>query len=335
MKKQILFVLILIVAVVFFNSCEKEALEAPATANIDTNSTEATPAGALIQKDSLKDNPSVALVAAQIDRIDTTKIDFNSLTESRSGIQLIQEITVTMSQGFWYLKGFNRYDLSSGYRYIAKVIPYHGDPDLYVHGRQADGDWRTIRSSKGPGSSVEEVSATLSDLNSTEDRLYFNVYANTYCQFKIQIYREAICTTGCLAGNYYIKSALGTYLDVYGGIPASGTNVWAYGFNGTVAQKWTLIHAGNNYYYIRSELGTYLDVQWNNPASGTNVWAYSFTGTTAQKWYVYQSGDGYVYIGSALGTFLDVYGGIPNSGTNVWAYRFNGTPAQKWSLIRR
>lgn len=335
MKKQILFVLILMVAVVFFNSCEKEALEAPATTNTETQVTETNATAANLPKDSLKDNPAMKIAAAQIERIDTTTIDFNSLTESRSGIQLIQEITVTMSQGFWYLKGFNRYDLSSGYRYIAKVIPYHGDPDLYVHGRQADGDWRTIRSSKGPGSSVEEVSATLGDLYSTEDRLYFNVYATTYTQFKIQIYREAICTAGCLAGNYYIKSALGTYLDVLWNNPASGTNVWAYNFTGTTAQKWTLIHAGNNYYYIKSALGTYLDVQWNNPASGTNVWAYSFTGTTAQKWYVYQSGDGYVYIGSALGTFLDVYGGIPASGTNVWAYRFNGTAAQKWSLIRR
>lgn len=42
-------------------------------------------------------------------------------------------------------------------------------------------------------------------------------------------------------GYCYIKSKLGTYVDVQDGNNVSNTNVWAYSFNGSNAQKWKLI----------------------------------------------------------------------------------------------
>ena len=42
-------------------------------------------------------------------------------------------------------------------------------------------------------------------------------------------------------GYCYIKSKLGTYVDVAGGVNANNTNVQAYEFNGAKAQKWKLI----------------------------------------------------------------------------------------------
>ena len=42
-------------------------------------------------------------------------------------------------------------------------------------------------------------------------------------------------------GYCYIKSKLGTYVDVANGDNVNNTNVWAYSFNGSNAQKWKLI----------------------------------------------------------------------------------------------
>jgi hypothetical protein len=41
-------------------------------------------------------------------------------------------------------------------------------------------------------------------------------------------------------GYYYIKSKLGTYLDVQNANSAAGTIIWMYSFNGSNAQKWRL-----------------------------------------------------------------------------------------------
>ncbi len=41
-------------------------------------------------------------------------------------------------------------------------------------------------------------------------------------------------------GYYYVRSAVGTYVDVLGGVAANGQNVQMYPFNGTDAQKWKL-----------------------------------------------------------------------------------------------
>ena len=41
-------------------------------------------------------------------------------------------------------------------------------------------------------------------------------------------------------GYYYIRSALGTYLDVQGGVATSGRNIQTYTGNGSAAQKWKL-----------------------------------------------------------------------------------------------
>ena len=42
-------------------------------------------------------------------------------------------------------------------------------------------------------------------------------------------------------GYCYIKSSLGTYMDVQNGDNVNNTNVWAYSFNGSNAQKWKLL----------------------------------------------------------------------------------------------
>lgn len=179
MKKQITLALILLAAVIFFNSCEKEVLEAPAK---ETTTKEVS-----------KQNPlETTIVATQIERLDSFTFDRSNKIESRSGKQLIGQADVTLNQGQWALAFLNKTQLSADYIYSATVTPYSGDPDLYIHGRQPNGTFRQIRSSRNIGTQLEEETATLNDLTSSEDRLYFNVFAQTGTHFILQIFKEAI-----------------------------------------------------------------------------------------------------------------------------------------------
>ncbi|MBQ3306311.1 RICIN domain-containing protein [Candidatus Saccharibacteria bacterium] len=74
-------------------------------------------------------------------------------------------------------------------------------------------------------------------------------------------------------------------LDVANGGTASGSNVWQYKYNGTLAQKWIVKEVGDGKYSFQSALsGLYLDLA-NNPFTvnnGSNLQTYTGNGTTAQ-----------------------------------------------------
>lgn len=186
MKKQILLAVLLVVAVLFFNSCEKEALEAPVTEDFTTVSA---------TNESLNQNPIETIAAAQISRVDSTIFDLSTdKLETRDGKQLIGQADVTINQGQWALAFLYKTQLSANYIYTAVVTPYSGDPDLYIHGRQPgnNGAFRQIRSSRNPGTQVEQETASINDLTSSEDRLYFSIYGQTGTHFLLQVYKEAI-----------------------------------------------------------------------------------------------------------------------------------------------
>ncbi|MBK7869563.1 MAG: VCBS repeat-containing protein [Saprospiraceae bacterium] len=208
MKKQILSILLLVVAIVMFNSCEKEAIEAPATENT-TN-------------ESLKQNPIETIVSAQISRMDSITPDLGSEVESRSSKQLLYQGDITLHQGQWALASLRKAQLGANYIYSAKVTPYSGDPDLYIHGRQPgnNGAFRQIRSSRNPGTDVEEETASVNDLTSSEDRLYFSIYAQTGTRFILEIFKEQISTPTCTSGcNGFLANENWTneqFIGVYG-----------------------------------------------------------------------------------------------------------------------
>lgn len=78
----------------------------------------------------------------------------------------------------------------------------------------------------------------------------------------------------------------GKALDVSGASTANGANVQQYQWNGTDAQLWKFVDAGNGTYYIRSKLGKTLDVKSGKTANKTNIQLYGMNGTNAQKWTV-------------------------------------------------
>lgn len=108
----------------------------------------------------------------------------------------------------------------------------------------------------------------------------------------VQIYRSSknnmaqIFCVESVSNGYYriVNNFSGKVLDVEGGVKKSGVNVQMYEYNGTDAQLWKFIDAGNGYYYIQNKLGYMLDVNGGEIANGTNVQVYSKNSTKSQMW---------------------------------------------------
>lgn len=146
-------------------------------------------------------------------------------------------------------------------------------------------------------------------------------------------------------GGYYliVNKGSGKVVDICGGKDANGTNIWQYDKNGTEAQKWEILPAGDGAYYILAKKnGKVIDVQYASMQNGTNVWLYSQNGTNAQKFNFLKSGDnvsiedGVYTIVSKLDDqkVLDISGGSMDSGANLQLYENNGTDAQKFIITK-
>ena len=85
---------------------------------------------------------------------------------------------------------------------------------------------------------------------------------------------------------YYKIQAMhsGKVLDVFGAKKENCTNVQQYEYNGSEAQKWQIVDAGNGYVSFVSECnGLYLDIAGASRKNGANVQVYESNGTDSQK----------------------------------------------------
>lgn len=148
---------------------------------------------------------------------------------------------------------------------------------------------------------------------------------------------------------YYAIFLKGTnkVLDVQWGEAKDGSNVWLYEFDGSLAQRWSIIKNGD-FFSILSHLGNnlYLDVQYASTANGTNVWIYTGNGSDSQKFRFMEyypaldnrveleQGDGVYVIGSANAPsgnlVLDVNSASKDNYANIQLYESNGTLAQQF-----
>ena len=144
-------------------------------------------------------------------------------------------------------------------------------------------------------------------------------------------------------GSYYIRSKLGTVIDVTNGSIQTGTNIQMYTLNYSSAQKWTLKSTAvkaesiaEGTYTIQAAVNTnyVLDIAGGSTADGGNVQIYSKNNTLAQNFVVTSVGNGYYKIVcEGTGKVLDVSGGSSANGTNVQQYKWNGSAAQCWRFI--
>ncbi len=114
--------------------------------------------------------------------------------------------------------------------------------------------------------------------NNTNIQIWENTVGNTNQIFK------AVEHNGWYT---FVDQQSGKVIDVSGGENVSGRNVQLYEYNGTDAQMWKLIDAGNGYYYVVSKLdpnnNLRLDVSCGLSNNGTNVQVYSANESSAQK----------------------------------------------------
>ena len=130
-------------------------------------------------------------------------------------------------------------------------------------------------------------------------------------------------------GSFYIKSKLGTVIDVSGGVIQSGRNVQMYTMNGSSAQKWKLDSERTSGNTLKIENGTYtiknstntkqvLDVNSALTGNGANVQTYASNNTSAQRFEVLYVGEGYYQIlAEHSGKALDILNASTSSGANV------------------
>ena len=136
----------------------------------------------------------------------------------------------------------------------------------------------------------------------------------------------------------------GKALDVNGANSNNGAIVQQYTDNGSHAQQWRFVDAGNGFSYIQSRLGTFLDRKDGSSNEGTKIQTYSLNYSNAQKWKIeapknpdtigVTDGDTYL-ITSKLNTnrVLDISGGSTANGANVQLWTEEVVSQQKFQII--
>ena len=125
---------------------------------------------------------------------------------------------------------------------------------------------------------------------------------------------------GSLENGVYIIASHdnpGYVVDLYGGDPASGSNVQLYNRNGTQAQQWYFgcVDAANDIYEIRPMRAV-------------------ASGYTTTHDHIYDPANT-VDVPDISHMAMDVAGGGKTDGANVQIYVGNGTASQQWKLIKR
>ena len=153
-------------------------------------------------------------------------------------------------------------------------------------------------------------------------------------------------------GNGYYTMRAGhsnLYVDAQGGVAHNGENVQQFTYNGSAAQLWRLIDAGNGAVYIETKMkpGLSFDCANRQGSNGTNVQLWERGNVDWNKWKltpvdapppptVYPK-DGWYRIATAYNNNLglDIGGARTDSTANVQLWSYTGAPQQKFYLQAR
>lgn len=147
-------------------------------------------------------------------------------------------------------------------------------------------------------------------------------------------------------GSYFIKSKIGTVVDLRAGATKENTNIQLYIYNKNAsAQKWLLDEAlaksskqpvKNGTYVIKTALDEkkVLEIAGGNFKNKGNVHLYTANGTASQRIEVTYIGDGYYkLIIEKTGKALDVTSGSTKPKANVQQYDWSKANAQLWKFV--
>ncbi|MGL1936105.1 MAG: RICIN domain-containing protein [Fibrobacterales bacterium] len=123
-----------------------------------------------------------------------------------------------------------------------------------------------------------------------------------------------------------------------------GANVQQWDCNGSNAQVWDFVQAGNHEYAIVNKNSQkFLDVAWGGESENVQQWGDYTKGTAlnigaSQEWKIEDAGEGYVYFKplSNLGECLEIAGGdaYANNGSNVQSVPCDGSDKQKFRVTK-
>lgn len=136
-------------------------------------------------------------------------------------------------------------------------------------------------------------------------------------------------------GTYYIRSRLGTVIDLEAGQPLSGANVCMDNMNGEASQKWNVAESDyrpveDGQYYI-SNMGSPYNVIYDNNG---NIQLGMYTGGKGQLFDISYVDHGYYRITSVTTSkVLDVKNASTAAGADLWTYAWNGSDAQLWKFV--
>lgn len=135
---------------------------------------------------------------------------------------------------------------------------------------------------------------------------------------------------------YFIKNKqTGKYLDIWNGNSTSGTKVWQYSYNGTLAQQWERIYVGNGVYEFApgtSSGGLRLDISAGADLQNQSIQVYNKNNSAAQRWRILSNGDGSYRIMPEMSStrVLSIRGGSGSDKDDAVLATYTGSSAQQW-----
>ena len=146
-------------------------------------------------------------------------------------------------------------------------------------------------------------------------------------------------TNGNYEGTYYIKNMhSGLYLDIANGSSDNNVQIQQWGYNGSDAQKFKIVSAGDGYYYIKTGASGYskcLDVSGKSKLDGAGIIQYTYNGAANQKFQIVEVSSGVYAIKTGItsgASCLEVYNWSTENGGLINQWNYWGGNCQLWYL---
>lgn len=173
-----------------------------------------------------------------------------------------------------------------------------------------DGDWYSMTSKTGSGSSIALSLVNASGLL----RLQYAWGIGNGGTTTVRIRNDA------------------TGLSVDGLGRTSGANAAQSTAGSSTTQQWTVENDGNYIRLKNNSTGLYLDGM-GRTTNGAAVGQYSDTNSTSQQWTAVSDGDNVLIQNRATGLYLDGMGRT-GSGSDLGQYSHSGSTNQQWQIVR-
>jgi hypothetical protein len=172
-----------------------------------------------------------------------------------------------------------------------------------------DGDWYSLTSKTGTGSSIALSLVNSSGLTRLQYAWGVGSGGGTYASFR--------------------NDATNLYFDG-GGTTTNGADAQQYASSGSTNQGWTIVNDGTYVLIENRATGMYLDGM-GRTTNGSAVGQYSYSNSTNQQWTLVSDGNYVMIKNRATGLYIDGMGRTAN-GSSLGQYASSGSTNQQWKI---